>query len=155
MTRSTIAALCLMCTTGCTFVPTAGTYVLSDLTVVEDGCNLGEPDESTEDDVFDLSVDEDALTAIADLDDEFQFSCVIDGDNLNCDDIVVETEGNGYSVDQIFGFGGLFLDEITLDGSYGITMECEGENCGQLAAQAEVTLPCTTTFDFIAETPAP
>ena len=155
MTRLMIATSALILATGCgDFVPTAGSYEMSELTVAADGCSLDDGGESSDGDDFDLSVDAEALTTVADLGENFQFSCVLDGMDMICDDYLVENEGDGYSVDQIFTFGGVFLDEVTLDGSYGITMACEGERCAQIEEEAEVTLPCTSTFDFTAVTAA-
>lgn len=156
MTRLMIATAALILATGCgDFVPTAGSYEMSDVSIAVDGCGLDDGGEGTDEgEDFDLSVDAEALTAVADLDEDFQFSCSLDGETMTCDDIVIENEGDGYSVDQIFEFGGVFLDEVTLDGSYGITMECEGEKCADLAQEADVTLPCTTTIDFTATTAA-
>lgn len=153
MNRLTLCVVALIAATGCgDFVPTAGSYEMSELTVAVDGCNLDDGSESSDGDDFELSVDAEALTTVADLGESFQFSCVLDGNDMICEDYVLENDGQGYSVDQTFTFGGVFLDEVTLDGSYGITMACEGERCAEIEAEAETTLPCTSTFDFTAAT---
>lgn len=134
-------------------VPTAGTWEVFEVTVIDDGCELddNEPAEDGEPETEWILADNgDGNYTVEVADFLAPWTCEIQGMDLVCETQTytqsLETSGMMAEITQEFPFGMHFTDSKSSTATWGVSMTCTGDDCGDL----DTRFPCSSSFSATA-----
>ena len=141
--KKLVVICALFCSACGTVTPSSGTY-LATTTEGSNTCGADFAIETVTDEELKIEVDLDKNLVII----EDNFECDLDGNVAACSEVFDEESGEGYTVLTLMNWELTWSSETKATGSYGMAIECEGEPCSELAAEAGIELPCESSINI-------